>query len=55
MNEYVIYSFNPHCVPAITAKTVEANDIGSAISFGGVPINEIICVKLKLPIATDGE
>lgn len=55
MNEYLIYTFNAYNTPSIAIRKIEANDVLNAIQMSGIPTAEIICIKLKMPIADDGE
>lgn len=55
MNEYIIYTFQPYSLPSIQMTEIEAGDIISAIQGSGIPINEIISIKLKAPIAFDAK
>ena len=53
MNKYLVYIFTSYNMPSIQVQEVEAPDIMSAIQTGNFNIQEIICVKLKAPIATE--
>lgn len=47
MDTWIIYTLNSYSSPRIQTHEVKSVSIDSAISMSGIPVNEIVCVKLK--------
>jgi len=48
METWIIYKLTPYSIPKIQQFEVQAFDINSAILNSGIPITEIIAIKLKI-------
>ncbi|MBU1067319.1 hypothetical protein KKE60_06000 [Patescibacteria group bacterium] len=50
MDTWIIYKMPsfPYALPKVQAIEVQAFDVSNAIVVSGCPVNEILCVKLKV-------
>lgn len=50
MNDYIVYFVVSGYPATILNTVVQASDISQAMYNGGIPVQDIICVKLKTVI-----